>query len=127
MEVDRKREFEQLMEDEANKTCCDCGTHLHITLLGNVSPQWASVNNSVFLCFNCSGVHRSFGMQISFVKSLAMDSWTDQQMAMMREGGNAKFKAFMETYNLNQEQPAMKYKTVAAEYYRKSVNLWINL
>lgn len=61
-------------------------------------------------------------MQISFVKSLAMDSWTDQQMGMMREGGNAKFKAFMETYDLNQQQPAMKYKTVAAEYYRKSVN-----
>jgi ADP-ribosylation factor GTPase-activating protein 1 len=91
-------------------------------LLGNVSPQWCSVNNGIFLCFNCSGVHRALGMQISFIKSMTMDSWTDQQLNMMKEGGNAKFKAFMETYNLNQESPAMKYKTKAAEYYRKSVD-----
>jgi len=62
-------------------------------------------------------------MQISFVKSLTMDSWTDRQLNLLKEGGNAKFKAFMETYNLNRGLSAMKYKTVAAEYYRKSVNV----
>ena len=96
-------------------------------LLGNVSPQWCSVNNGVFICFNCSGIHRTFGMQISFVKSVTMDSWTDQQLKMMKEGGNGNFKAFMETYNLNQESPAIKYKTKAAEYYRKSVSLQLIL
>eukprot|EP00826_Nyctotherus_ovalis_P028098 TRINITY_DN2211_c0_g1_i2.p1 TRINITY_DN2211_c0_g1~~TRINITY_DN2211_c0_g1_i2.p1 ORF type:complete len:179 (+),score=64.34 TRINITY_DN2211_c0_g1_i2:353-889(+) len=60
-------------------------------------------------------------MQISFVKSLTMDSWTDRQLTMMKEGGNAKFKSFMETYSLNQDPPATKYRTLAAEYYRKSL------
>lgn len=95
-------------------------------LLDNVSPQWCSVNNGVFLCFNCSGVHRTFGSHTSFVKSMTMDSWTDQQLNLMKAGGNSKFKAFMESYNLAQKSPAIKYKTQAAEYYRKSVRFKAN-
>lgn len=38
--------------------------------------QWASVNNGILLCLNCSGVHRSFGVRVSFVRSITMDSWS---------------------------------------------------
>lgn len=125
MELDKEKEFEKLMEDEANRTCCDCGINSLNPILGNVSPQWSSVNNGVFICYNCSGSHRTFGMQISFVKSLTMDSWTDRQLSLMKEGGNGKFKAFTDTYNLSQESPAIKYKTIAVEYYRKSVSIML--
>eukprot|EP00826_Nyctotherus_ovalis_P026129 TRINITY_DN2039_c0_g3_i4.p1 TRINITY_DN2039_c0_g3~~TRINITY_DN2039_c0_g3_i4.p1 ORF type:complete len:205 (+),score=61.77 TRINITY_DN2039_c0_g3_i4:318-932(+) len=60
-------------------------------------------------------------MQISFVKSPTMDSWTERQLGMMREGGNSKFKAFLNTYALAQQPPAMKYRTKAAEHYRKNL------
>ena len=39
-------EFEDLLKDEENKNCFDCGKH---------PAQWASVNNAVYLCLNCAG------------------------------------------------------------------------
>lgn len=52
-----------------------------------------------------------------------MDAWTEKQIDMMREGGNVNFKTFMENYELNRQPPAIKYKTVAAEYYRRKVRV----
>lgn len=89
--------------------------------IGNASPQWASVNNGTFFCFNCSAIHRGFGVTISFVRSLTLDVWNEKQIAYMQNGGNAKFKTFMAAYGLENEKPDKKYKTIAADYYRKQV------
>jgi len=43
---------------EANQTCADCGT---------TSPDWASLNLGAVICIECSGVHRSLGVQYSKV------------------------------------------------------------
>ena len=32
------------------------------------------------MCLECSGRHRSLGVHISFVRSVAMDSWNDKQV-----------------------------------------------
>ncbi len=56
--------------DELNKFCFDCGDKL--------IDHWASLNNAVFLCINCSGIHRGFGTHISFVRSVNLDAWTDE-------------------------------------------------
>ena len=61
--------FKQLLTDEANKNCFDCGS---------ASPQWASVNNGLFICMNCAGIHRGFGTHVSQVRSLQMDNWTEK-------------------------------------------------
>lgn len=44
---------------------------------------------------DCSGRHRSYGPQISFVRSTNMDNWTEEQLLKMELGGNKKFKQFL--------------------------------
>ena len=79
-----------------------------ISNLGAIHPQWISVNNAVYVCYNCSGVHRGFGVQISFVRSLSMDGLSDQQKKLLSLGGNKRFMEFMEMYELGSEPANIK-------------------
>lgn len=38
----------------------------------------------------CSGIHRGMGTHISRVKSVDLDSWTDEQLQSMVKWGNAR-------------------------------------
>lgn len=40
--------------------------------------------------FRCSGIHRGMGTHISRVKSVDLDSWTDEQLASMVKWGNTR-------------------------------------
>jgi ADP-ribosylation factor GTPase-activating protein 1 len=63
---DHVEKFKTIQERHGNQNCFECG------IAGN---QWASVNNGIFLCLTCSGKHRGFGVNISFVRSVLMDNW----------------------------------------------------
>ncbi len=91
------------------------------TILGAVHPQWVSINNAVYVCYNCSGLHRGFGVQISFIRSLSMDAISDKQYKTLEMGGNKRFAEFMGRYRLGEEPSKVKYRTHAAEYYRQMV------
>ncbi|KZS94110.1 ArfGap-domain-containing protein [Sistotremastrum niveocremeum HHB9708] len=103
-------------EDLDNKRCFDCGSP---------HPQWASANNAVFLCIQCAGVHRGFGVHISFVRSVTMDTWKPEEL-----GGNAPFRAFLKEYS-PPEQGGYKegmeaydlYHSWAATQYREKATL----
>ncbi|PHH83345.1 hypothetical protein CDD82_1858 [Ophiocordyceps australis] len=62
-----------------NNKCADC----HMP-----NPAWASWSLGVFLCMRCAAIHRKLGTHVSKVKSLSMDSWSNEQIDNMRKVGN---------------------------------------
>ena len=74
--------LEEFLSAEGNNMCADCA---------EPHPGWASVNLGVLICTQCAGVHRSLGVEKSFVLSLTLDEWTHEQVdAVLMKGGNAR-------------------------------------
>ncbi|KAI5962480.1 GTS1 [Candida pseudojiufengensis] len=57
-------------------------------------PTWASYNLGIFLCGRCASVHKRIlgppNYNISKVKSLTLDNWSNEQIANLRRIGNSK-------------------------------------
>lgn len=94
-----------------NTVCSDCPMK---------NPQWASVSFGNLFCLECSGVHRSLGVHISFVRSVAMDSWTDKQLELMKSGGNDELNKFLKKYGIDPHTDIKKkYESPAAQLYKE--------
>ena len=114
MEIYSHKEILSLLSIEGNDKCFDCG---------ELAPTWTSINNGVFLCLKCAGVHRNFGLDISVIRSLQIDSWDDRQIMFLKKGGNDKYQEMLIEYNLNNANTTeQKYKTKAADFYRKKLH-----
>ncbi|GKY91962.1 hypothetical protein MPSEU_000167800 [Mayamaea pseudoterrestris] len=105
-----------------NHQCVDCG---------GLNPTWAAVHYGALLCLQCSGHHRSLGVQVSCVRSVGMDEWSPEHLLQMLEGGNTQLAAFFARHNLTLDSCPertqgitkenvikLRYKTKAAEFYR---------
>lgn len=113
MEIYSHPDIQEILNVEENNTCIDCG---------GAKPKWASLNNGIFLCLKCAGLHRNFGLNISIIRSLQIDSWDDKQIMYIKKGGNANYKKLLKEYNLlSTNSLDLKYKTKAADYYRKKL------
>ena len=111
MEIYSHPDIPEILSLPGNSTCCDCGME---------KPKWASLNNGVFLCLKCAGIHRSLGVDISTIRSLQIDSWTDKQILYLTNGGNNKLKQIWDEYGINSSSSVEnKYKSKASDYYRK--------
>lgn len=112
---------------DGNNRCVDCGAH---------NPQWGSVKFGALLCLNCSGVHRSWGVNVSCVRSITMDDWSLEEIISMLEGGNGQLAGFFSRNALTVEgvskNPSsspinasnvihLRYKTKAARFYKQKM------
>lgn len=104
--------FKELMKIPENRKCFDCDS---------ISCQWASINNGIFLCTNCSGIHRGLGVEKSYIRSILWDNWTDNQIEFMRKGGNKQLKELLNLYSfdIKSMSPEKFYNTKIMDFYRK--------
>lgn len=70
---------EILLNVSGNKRCADCDAE---------DPEWASINLGILICIECSGVHRNLGSHLSRVRSILLDDWPPEAVAVMMLLGN---------------------------------------
>jgi Putative GTPase activating protein for Arf len=115
---------------EGNHRCVDCGEQ---------NPQWAACRYGALLCLQCSGHHRSLGVQISCVRSISMDEWSVTEVVSMLEGGNSQIASFFDRHALTEKAcrnnkgtmitkenvTRLRYKTKAALFYRRQMEIHV--
>jgi len=127
----KKRKEEQLAEEvkqirksnKENLICADCP---------NRGPSYVCLNFSTFICPDCSGVHRKFGHR---VKSIAVATFTEEEVDKLREGGNevanahylARYNKSKDTFILPREgerdriEQYLTYKYVEKKWYKEKI------
>lgn len=101
------RTLREMLKRPENKLCADCnrngeqsplldssqfhgfsrpavGVVEYVRALHTISrgAKMTCLNSGCFMCIRCSGIHRSMGTHISKVKSVDLDTWTPEQMAV---------------------------------------------
>ncbi|KAK5899396.1 hypothetical protein CesoFtcFv8_008882 [Champsocephalus esox] len=105
-----------LVRQPGNTFCADCGVP---------DPDWASYTLGIFVCLNCSGIHRNLPA-VSRMKSIRLDHWDDSLVEFMQERGNTVAKAIFEKcvpaffyQPLQKDCMVLKDQWIRAKYERR--------
>ncbi|CAN4087867.1 unnamed protein product [Withania somnifera] len=102
--------LEGLLKLPENRECADCRGR---------APRWASINLGIFICLQCSGIHRSLGVHISQVRSTTLDTWMPEQVTFMQCVGNEKSNNYWEAELSANEDRGDTGKFIRAKYQDK--------
>ena len=102
-------EVQHAMRDPSNCNCFDCGAE---------HPQWAAIRHGVFVCVRCAAHLRGLGVTLSIIRSVMLDSWTENEVQCMLKGGNAALTEVLEEAGVPADLPVReKYRTGTAIAY----------
>lgn len=113
--------FAQIVaKSSSNRQCFDCNEAV------NAHP-WISVQHGIVLCIKCAGIHRSLGVDVSFVRSLKLDYVAPKDLEPLAKGGNDAFAAYLDSkvsggltrQTFASTPVARRYFCPAAELYRR--------
>ena len=116
---EQNEKIKEILEEEMNKECFDCG---------ELNPKYISLNNGIFLCFNCVKLHFQFQNGISLIKNNNLFLLSNKELLYLYYGGNSRLNNFVnfEYPGLQNYQPSLLYQTQAMNYYRNRLNSMVN-
>ena len=72
----------------------------------------------------CSGEHRGFGVNISYIRSTTLDSLNKSQLDILKISGNKRLNEFLRFYSINKNLPKKElFNSKILHYYRKMVKI----
>lgn len=105
--------FQELLSTNSNSMCIDCGS---------VDCSWVSLGFGTILCLKCAGYHRSMGVHVTLVRSITLDSWSEDQLKTIKEGGNFAFQEYVSKLDVSDDvdvnHSTEKYNIPEVLYYR---------
>lgn len=110
--------MEPINDDEifSNNICFDCFSE---------NVEYCSINNAIFICRNCAQEHSKLGKNISFL--IKTTTKIDPFLSVyIQRGGNDRLYKFLKQFNLQESPVMIKYKTMAAEWYRRLLHSEVN-
>ena len=110
--------IKSIMNDEMNNECFDCGSS---------NPQFISINNAIFLCRNCSNLHKTFPLEISKIINNNLYKLDEKELYYLFFGGNRRLSELIYLNpKLSKYKNDVLYKTDELKNYRYNLSNIVN-